>query len=59
MPEVETVLLDRPGSPYLGAGEAAGVPTPGAIANAIFHATGLRVRRLPFTAERIRATALG
>ncbi|MEE8556943.1 MAG: molybdopterin cofactor-binding domain-containing protein [Myxococcota bacterium] len=53
VPPVETVLIDRPGEPYLGSGEASQGPTPAAIANALFHATGLRLRRIPFTNERI------
>jgi CO/xanthine dehydrogenase Mo-binding subunit len=54
IPEVETILLDRPGAPFLGAGEATQGPTPAAIANAVAHATGLRLRRIPFTPERVR-----
>ncbi len=54
IPDVETVLLDRPGSPFLGAGEATQGPTPAAIANAVAHATGVRLRRIPFTPERVR-----
>ena len=54
VPEIETVLLDRPGEPFLGAGEATQGPTPAAIANAIAHATGARLRRIPFTPERVR-----
>jgi len=57
VPEVETVLIDRPGEPWLGAGEASQGPTSAAIANAIFDATGLRVRDLPLTAERLREAA--
>jgi CO/xanthine dehydrogenase Mo-binding subunit len=57
VPEVETVLIDRPGEPWLGAGEASQGPTAAAIANAIFDATGLRVRDLPLTAERLREAA--
>jgi nicotinate dehydrogenase subunit B len=57
VPEIETVLLDRPGEPWLGAGEASQGPTAAAIANAIFDATGLRVRDLPLTAERLREAA--
>lgn len=53
-PKIRTVLLDRPGTPSLGAGEAAQGPTPAAIANAIFDATGVRLRELPFTAEKVR-----
>ncbi|HKC50707.1 MAG TPA: molybdopterin cofactor-binding domain-containing protein, partial [Myxococcota bacterium] len=59
IPEIETVLLDRPGQPWLGAGEASQGPTAAAIANAVFDATGLRLRDLPFTPERVRAAALG
>jgi nicotinate dehydrogenase subunit B len=46
-PEIETVLLNRLTLPFLGSGEAAQGPTPAAIANAIFDATGVRVRDLP------------
>jgi CO/xanthine dehydrogenase Mo-binding subunit len=59
IPELETVLLDRPGEPWLGAGEAAQGPTAAAIANAVFDATGLRARDLPLTPERLRNTAAG
>jgi CO/xanthine dehydrogenase Mo-binding subunit len=55
IPEVETLVLDRPGAPFLGAGEATQGPTPAAIANAVAHATGLRLRRIPFTPERVLA----
>ena len=55
IPQIETVLLDRPGQPYLGSGEATQGPTAAAIANAIFDATGVRVRDIPFTPDRIRA----
>ena len=57
VPEVETVLLDRPGEPFLGAGEASCGPTGAAIANAIFDATGVRARRLPLTATNLREAA--
>ena len=55
VPEVEVVLIDRPGLPSVGAGEAAQGPTAAAIANAVHDATGARVRDLPLTPERIRA----
>jgi CO/xanthine dehydrogenase Mo-binding subunit len=58
VPDVETILLDRPGEPCLGAGEATQGPTAGAIANAIFDAVGLRLRDLPFTPARLRDAAL-
>ena len=57
VPEIETVLLDRPGAPFLGAGEASCGPTPAAIANAVRRATGIRLRDIPFTPERVRAAA--
>jgi xanthine dehydrogenase molybdopterin-binding subunit B len=55
VPAVDVVLLDRPEQRSLGAGEASQGPTPAAIANAIFHATGARLRELPFTPERVKA----
>jgi CO/xanthine dehydrogenase Mo-binding subunit len=58
VPEIETILMDRPGKPFLGAGEASSGPAAGAIANAIFDATGLRLRTLPFTPEMIRKAAM-
>jgi CO/xanthine dehydrogenase Mo-binding subunit len=54
-PLIETVLLSRPQQPTVGAGEAALIPTGGAIANAIYDATGVRLRDLPFTPERVLA----
>jgi CO/xanthine dehydrogenase Mo-binding subunit len=38
--------------PSLGVGEAAQGPTAAAIANAVFHASGRRLRRLPLSPER-------
>lgn len=51
---VDVHIIDRPGSPFLGAGEAGQGPTAAAIANAIADATGRRLRDLPFTATRVR-----
>lgn len=59
VPEFETVIMDRPNDPFLGAGEATAGPTAAAIANAVFDATGLRLRRLPFTPDAVRAAAMG
>ncbi|MFD1883108.1 xanthine dehydrogenase family protein molybdopterin-binding subunit [Paracoccus pacificus] len=47
-------VIDRPGMPYLGAGEAAQGPTCGAIGNALRNATGRRVHDLPLSRERVR-----
>jgi CO/xanthine dehydrogenase Mo-binding subunit len=54
-PVIETVLLNRPGLPFLGGGEASQNPTPAAIANAVFDAIGVRLRQLPFTPARVLA----
>jgi CO/xanthine dehydrogenase Mo-binding subunit len=53
--EVDVVLVDRPDQPSLGAGEPATCPVPAAIANAVFDATGARLRRVPFTPDRVKA----
>jgi CO/xanthine dehydrogenase Mo-binding subunit len=50
---VETPALDGGPNGSKGMGEPPCVPTPGAIANAVAHATGARVRELPMTAERV------
>jgi CO/xanthine dehydrogenase Mo-binding subunit len=55
VPPVETVLIDRPDEPSVGAGEATTGPTPAAIANAVFDATQVRLRATPFTPARLRA----
>ena len=52
-PEVETILLDRPGQPSLGCGEATQGPVPAAIGNAVFHAVGIRLRDIPFTPGKV------
>ncbi|MBU2097888.1 MAG: molybdopterin-dependent oxidoreductase, partial [Gammaproteobacteria bacterium] len=45
--QLQVILLDKPDMPPLGAGEAAHKPVAAAIANAVFDATGARVRRIP------------
>ena len=52
---VEVHVIDRPGQPFLGTGEAAQGPTAAAIANAVADATGVRIRELPLRPERVRA----
>jgi CO/xanthine dehydrogenase Mo-binding subunit len=55
VPAVDVVLLNRPEIAPSGAGEPSSRPTAAAIANAIFDATGARVRRVPLTASRVKA----
>jgi nicotinate dehydrogenase subunit B len=52
---VEVYVIDRPGQPFLGTGEAAHEPTAAAIANAVADATGARIRELPLTHDRVKA----
>ena len=53
IPPIEVVLIDRPGQPYLGTGEASQGPTGAALANAVFDATGVRFRTLPLTPDHV------
>ena len=58
IPKIETILMEQPGEPFLGAGEASSGPTGGAIINAIYNAIGLRLRRMPFNPDAIRSAAM-
>ncbi len=51
---IDVEVISRPGSPFLGTGEAATGPAAAALANAIADATGARLREIPFTARRVR-----
>lgn len=53
-PEIDIVLINQPGKPYMGVGEGAMGPIPAAIANAVFDAVGIRLRQVPFTPERVK-----
>jgi nicotinate dehydrogenase subunit B len=53
--EIDIVLLDHPEIPANGAGEPSSRPTAAAIANAIYDATGARVRRAPFTPKNVKS----
>jgi CO/xanthine dehydrogenase Mo-binding subunit len=52
---IDITLLDHPEMPPLGGGEATCRPLSAAIANAIFDATGVRLRQVPFTPEKVKA----
>jgi nicotinate dehydrogenase subunit B len=54
-PAIDVILIDRPDQPLLGAGEAGTVPVAAALGNAFFDATGVRLRRVPFTRDRVKA----
>jgi CO/xanthine dehydrogenase Mo-binding subunit len=55
MPEaIDFVLLNKPELPPTGAGEPSIRPVAAAIANAIFDATGVRIRRVPFSPDRVK-----
>src|SRR5436190_19130952 len=55
IPKIETVLINRPDARAFGAGETAVTVVAAAIGNAVFDATGVRLRQVPFTPERVKA----
>jgi nicotinate dehydrogenase subunit B len=55
IPKIETVLINRPDARATGAGETAVTVVAAAIGNAVFDATGVRLRQVPFTPERVKA----
>jgi nicotinate dehydrogenase subunit B len=52
-PQVDVIVIDRPGQPPVGAGECAAGPVAGAIANGLFAAIGVRARALPLTDQNV------
>ena len=59
LPAIDVILVDRPDQPLMGAGEAATAPVAAALGNAVFDATGVRLRTVPFTAARVKAALAG
>jgi nicotinate dehydrogenase subunit B len=55
VPEIDVLVMPAEDHPPLGVGESASVPSAAAIANAIFDATGVRMREAPFTPARLKA----
>jgi nicotinate dehydrogenase subunit B len=53
VPEVETVLINRPEIPSSGGAECSVVVVPAAVANAVFDAIGVRFREVPLTPDRV------
>ena len=59
VPALEFELIQRLDQPPLGVGEAASTPVPAALGNAVFDATGVRLRTVPFRPERVKAALAG
>jgi nicotinate dehydrogenase subunit B len=55
VPEIVLDLIDRPNERPWGAGEPAAAVVPSAISNAVFDATGVRLRSVPYTPDRVKA----
>ena len=55
VPEIAIDLIDRPGEKPWGAGEPTAAVVPSAVANAIYDATGARLRSVPFTPPKVLA----
>ena len=55
VPKIEAVLINRTEGEVMGAGETSITLVAAAIGNAIFDATGARIRQVPFTAQRVKA----
>jgi len=59
VPPIDVELINRPGLPYLGTAEASQEQVAPALAAAIYDATGARMRRLPFTPDRVKKAIKG
>ena len=59
VPRLDIALIDRRHERPLGAGEAAAAAVAAALGNAVFDATGARLRRAPFTPARVKAALSG
>ena len=57
-PGIEVELIQRLNEPPLGVGEAASAPVPAALSNAVFDATGVRLRDVPFRPDRVKAALM-
>jgi len=54
-PEIEVIFFDEPQRGVIGIGEPPTIPTSGAVANAVYNATGVRLRSLPMTPDKMLA----
>ena len=57
--KLDIALIDRPTEKPVGAGEAACSAVGAALGNAVFDATGVRLRTVPFTPERVKLALTG
>ena len=57
-PRVEVDMINVPGEVSWGAGEPTATAIPAAIGNAIYDATGARLRSIPFTPEKVKSALL-
>jgi CO/xanthine dehydrogenase Mo-binding subunit len=55
VPSINVAVINQPGMPFLGTGEAGQGPTAAAVTNAIYDAAGVRLRTLPLTPSRVKA----
>ena len=55
IPEIDIELISRPHEKPWGVGEATAALVPAAISNAVFDATGIRLRSVPFKPEKVKA----
>jgi nicotinate dehydrogenase subunit B len=55
VPQIDVAVINQPGKPFLGTGEAGQGPTAAAVTNAIYDAVGVRLRTLPLTPDRVKA----
>ena len=59
VPKIDIELINRPTEKPVGAGEAACTTVGPALANAVYNATGARLRTVPFTPERVKLALTG
>ncbi len=59
VPEVVIELINQPNTPPWGAGEPSAAVVPSAVSNAVFDATGVRLRSIPYTPDKVKAALRG
>jgi CO/xanthine dehydrogenase Mo-binding subunit len=59
VPEVVIELISQPNTPPWGAGEPSAAVVPSAVSNAVFDATGVRLRSIPYTPDKVKAALRG